>query len=98
MVTRDDLSDGGADHVARTVVAIRQNCPGVGVELLISDLGGNWKALEQILGALPEVLNHNLETVPRLYPKVRPQADYRQSLKLLTFAAQHVSPLVTKSG
>lgn len=98
MVTRDDLSDGGADHMARAVVAIRQNCPGVGVELLISDLGGNWKALEQILCALPEVLNHNLETVPRLYPQVRPQADYKQSLKLLTFAARHVSPIVTKSG
>jgi lipoyl synthase len=98
MVTRDDLSDGGAAQVARTVAAIRRNCPGVGVELLISDLGGNWKALERILSALPEVLNHNIETVPRLYPRVRPQADYQRSLKLLALAAKHVPPIVTKSG
>ena len=76
MVTRDDLFDGGAEHVARTVAAIRRHCPGVGVELLISNLGGNWKALKRILSALPGVLNHNIETVPRLYPQVRPQADY----------------------
>ncbi len=98
MVTRDDLPDGGAGHIAQTVEALRRNCPGVGVELLISDLNGNWKALEKILNTLPEVLNHNLETVPRLYPAVRPQADYQQSLKLLTLAARHVPPLVTKSG
>lgn len=98
MVTRDDLPDGGAGHIAQTVEALRRNCPGVGVELLISDLNGNWKALEKILDTLPEVLNHNLETVPRLYPTVRPQAGYQQSLKLLTLAARHVPPLVTKSG
>jgi lipoyl synthase len=98
MVTRDDLSDGGADHMVRTVAAIRQNCPGVKVELLISDLGGNWKALEKILYAWPEVFNHNIETAPRLYPSVRPQADYKRSLKLLALAARFVSPIVTKSG
>jgi lipoic acid synthetase len=98
MVTRDDLSDGGADHVARTVEAVRRDCPGVRVELLISDLNGNWKALEKILKVLPEVLNHNLETVPRLYPEVRPQADYKRSLRLLALAAQPIPPLVTKSG
>jgi lipoyl synthase len=98
MVTRDDLPDGGAGHIARTVEAVRRNCPGVGVELLISDLNGNWQALEKILDTFPEVLNHNLETMPRLYPEVRPQADYRQSLKLLTLAARHNPPLVTKSG
>jgi lipoic acid synthetase len=98
MVTRDDLPDGGAGHIAQTVEALRRNCPGVGVELLISDLNGNWEALEKILVTLPEVLNHNLETVPRLYPTVRPQAGYQQSLKLLTLAARHVPPLVTKSG
>jgi lipoic acid synthetase len=98
MVTRDDLPDGGAGHIAQTVEAVRRNCPGVGVELLISDLNGNWQALEKIFNTLPEVLNHNLETVPRLYPPVRPQADYQQSLKLLSLAARHVPPLVTKSG
>jgi lipoic acid synthetase len=98
MVTRDDLSDGGARHVARTIEIIHHKCPGVGVEILISDLGGNWRALDTVLAARPEVLNHNLETVPRLYPQVRPQADYQRSLDLLSRARAHVPPLVTKSG
>ncbi|MBI5602391.1 MAG: lipoyl synthase [Deltaproteobacteria bacterium] len=98
MVTRDDLSDGGAAQVARTVAAIRRNCPGVGIELLISDLDGNWKALGTVLAALPEVLNHNIETVSGLYPRVRPQADYQRSLKLLSIASENVPPIVTKSG
>lgn len=98
MVTRDDLSDGGARHIAQTVDAIRKECPGVGVEILISDLGGNWDALETVLSTRPEVLNHNIETVPRLYPEVRPQANYQRSLELLEQAAAHVQPMVTKSG
>lgn len=98
MVTRDDLSDGGAQHIARTIEIIHYKCPGVGVEVLISDLGGNWRALEMVLDAKPEVLNHNLETVPRLYPQVRPQADYQRSLHLLSLAHAHMPPLVTKSG
>jgi lipoic acid synthetase len=98
MVTRDDLSDGGAGHIARTVDAIRKECPGASVEILISDLGGNWGALETVLSARPEVLNHNIETVPRLYPEVRPQANYQRSLELLEQASAHVQPMVTKSG
>jgi lipoic acid synthetase len=98
MVTRDDLPDGGAGHVVRTIESIRKECPGVGIEILISDLAGNWDALETVLIARPEVLNHNLETVPRLYPRVRPQADYRRSLELLARAAAHVPPMVIKSG
>jgi lipoic acid synthetase len=98
MVTRDDLSDGGARHVARTIEIIHQKCPGVGVEVLISDLDGNWRALDTVLGARPEVLNHNLETVPRLYPLIRPQADFQRSLDLLSRARAHMPPLVTKSG
>jgi lipoic acid synthetase len=98
MVTRDDLVDGGAEHVARTVQAVRTRSPGAGVELLISDLKGNWKALETILAVRPQVLNHNLETVLRLYAQVRPQADYRRSLELLAEAAKHRPPIVTKSG
>jgi lipoic acid synthetase len=98
MVTRDDLTDGGASHVAQTVEAIRKECPGIGIEVLISDLAGNWEALETVLAARPEVLNHNLETIPRLYPEVRPQADYRRSLELLARASQRVPPMVTKSG
>ena len=98
MVTRDDLFDGGAQHVARTIEAMREKSPGVGVEVLISDLGGNWEALEMILTEGPEVLNHNLETVPRLYSRVRPQANYHRSLELLARARSHVPSLVTKSG
>ena len=98
MVTRDDLPDGGAQHVARTIEAIREKSPGTGIEVLISDLGGNWAALEMVLTAMPDVLNHNLETVPRLYSQVRPQANYLQSLELLARARSHDPPLVTKSG
>lgn len=98
MVTRDDLPDGGAAHVARTIEAIRKECPGVGIEILISDLAGNWDALKTVLAAGSEVLNHNLETVPRLYPQVRPMADYKCSLEILARAAAHVPSIVTKSG
>ena len=98
MVSRDDLPDGGAGHVIRTIEAIRKECPGIGIEILISDLAGNWDALERVLIARPEVFNHNLETMPRLYPGVRPQADYRRSLELLARAAAHVPPMVIKSG
>jgi len=98
MVTRDDLPDDGAEHIIKTVEAIGNECPGVGVELLISDLAGNWQALESVLNTRPEVLNHNLETVPRLYSQVRPQANYQRSLELLNRAGAHSPPLVTKSG
>jgi len=98
MVTRDDLADGGAGHIVETIAAIRKERPGLGIEILISDLGGNWAAMNNVLGARPEVLNHNVETVPRLYPEVRPQADYQRSLELLERASSHQPPLVTKSG
>jgi len=98
MVTRDDLPDGGAAQVARAIEAVRAACPGVGMEVLISDLGGDWSALKTVLAARPEVLNHNLETVPRLYPGVRPQADYRRSLDLIARAADYQPRPVTKSG
>jgi lipoyl synthase len=98
MVTRDDLADGGAGHIVETVAAIRKERPGLGIEILISDLGGNWAAMARVLESRPDVLNHNVETVPRLYPAVRPQADYRRSLELLTRASSHTPPLVTKSG
>ena len=98
MVTRDDLRDGGAGHIVETVSAIRKERPGLGIELLISDLGGNWTAMAKVLEARPEVLNHNVETVPRLYPEVRPQADYQRSLELLARASSHTPPLVTNSG
>ena len=98
MVTRDDLPDGGASHVADTIRVIRNEMPGLGLEVLISDLGGDPGALDVVLGAEPNVLNHNLETVPRLYKSVRPQADYRQSLEVLGRSAGHKNRPVTKSG
>ena len=98
MVTRDDLPDGGAGHVARTLNAIREQNPGVILEALISDLNGDWDALGTVLAARPDVLNHNLETVPRLYGTVRPQADYGRSLALIARAANLRPPLVIKSG
>ena len=98
MVTRDDLPDGGAEHIARTIRAIRRECPGVGVEMLISDLAGNRAALKTVLKAGVEVLNHNIETVPRLYPAVRPQADYRRSIDLLAASKELAPQILTKSG
>ena len=87
-VTRDDLPDGGAAHFASTIRQIRRLNPGCGVEVLIPDFMGDPLALETVLEARPEVLNHNLETVPRLYPALRPQADYRRSLQVLSRARQ----------
>ena len=98
MVTRDDLPDGGAGHIARTILTIQRECQSVGVETLISDLGGVWDALLTLLAAGPDVLNHNLETVPRLYSQVRPQANYGRSLELLARASEYVPHMVTKSG
>lgn len=98
MVTRDDLPDGGAGHIVQTVKALKEAIPDVGLELLISDLGGNWPALGAVLASGPQVINHNLETVPRLYPQVRPEADYQRSLELLSRSAAHTPPVVTKSG
>ncbi len=95
-VTRDDLPDGGAGHFAATIRAVRARRPGCKVEVLIPDFGGAAAALDQVIAAQPDVLNHNVETVPRLYPVVRPQADYRRSLALLARAAE--AGLLTKSG
>ena len=98
MVTRDDLPDGGAAHVAQTMAAIGRRCPGMGVEVLASDLSGDERALATLLAAGPLVFNHNLETVPRLYGQVRPQADYRRSLRVLQAAKETAPQAVTKSG
>ena len=86
-VTRDDLPDGGAAHFAAAVAAVRAAAPDATVEVLIPDLGGDQAALRAVLAARPDVLDHNLETVPRLYPDVRPQARYERSLELLARAA-----------
>ena len=99
-VTRDDLPDGGADHFARVIQAIRAAQPGnpPAIEVLIPDLQGNWAALHKIVAARPEILNHNIETVPRLYPSVRPKASYQRSLSLLAAAKKECPDLLTKSG
>jgi lipoic acid synthetase len=97
-VTRDDLPDGGAAHYARVVAALRQHCPGVRVELLVPDFSGSREALAVVLASRPDLLAHNLETVPRLYPQVRHGADYRRSLGVLQQAKELSSQIITKSG
>jgi lipoic acid synthetase len=97
-VARDDLPDGGASHFAASVAALRRRIPGVLVEVLTPDFKGDEGALGVVLAARPDVFNHNIETVPRLFPRVRSQGDYRRSLRLLA-AAKRVAPQqVTKSG
>ena len=97
-VTRDDLDDGGAAHFAATIRAIKANNVRALVEVLVPDFKGSVQALQTVLDAGPDVLNHNIETVPRLYNKVRPQADYLQSLVLLQRAKQQRPSVPTKSG
>jgi lipoic acid synthetase len=97
-VTRDDLFDGGAGHFAATIAALRETIPGVRVEVLIPDFQGQPTALATVVAAGPDVLNHNLETVPELYARVRPEADYRRSLNLLRTVRDLAPHMVTKSG
>lgn len=97
-VNRDDLADGGAAQFGRCIEAVRSASPGTTIEVLIPDLCGNWRALETILAARPEVLNHNTETVARLYRRVRPQGDYDRSLELLARSRQLAPWVYTKSG
>lgn len=98
MVNRDDMPDGGADHVARTVLAVRERT-GAAVEVLISDLEGNRDALRVVMHSQPEVLAHNIETVPRLYPAVRPVAKYDRSLEVLRWAhEERTNGMLTKSS
>ena len=97
-VTRDDLSDGGAAIFAETTRLIKMKIPTCGVELLIPDLMGNIDALESVLDARPDVLAHNLETVPRLYRRVRPRAQYQRSLDLLKASSELREGIIVKSG
>ncbi len=97
-VTRDDLPDGGAALFAETIHRLRQAINGVRVEVLIPDFQGDPQALETVLAARPDVLNHNIETVHRLYATVRPQAEYARSLTLLNRVAAHASGIPPKSG
>ena len=98
-VDRDDLADGGAEHFAQTIRAIRHRCPDVTIEVLVPDfLKCGPEALETVVAARPDVFNHNLETVPGLYPEVRPGARYFASLRLLQRAKELDPMLFTKSG
>ena len=97
-VNRDDLADGGATQFAACVMAVRQRCPDTTIELLVPDFCGDHKALALTMATTPEVLNHNLETVPRLYRRVRPQGDYGRSLDLLDQVHHHWPRTYTKSG
>jgi lipoyl synthase len=97
-VNRDDQPDGGASIFARTIAEIRRRVPDCKVEVLIPDFRGNWNALETVVAARPDVLNHNTETVPRLYHQVRKGAVYGRSLELLRRAKSLVPEMPTKTG
>ena len=97
-VNRDDLDDGGSQHFASTVRAVRGALPEARIEVLTPDFCGDMSAVARVLDAGPDVFNHNMETVPRLYRRVRPQANYAQSLDVLAFARAHRPAVLTKSG
>ncbi len=97
-VTRDDLPDGGATHFAATIREVRRLTPGTRVEVLVPDFQGQLAAVDTVMDAAPDVFNHNIETVPRLYPEVRPQADYRRSLAVLQRAGRWRPAIPVKSG
>lgn len=97
-VDRDDLKDGGADHFVKTIMAIRMKSPGTTVEILPGDYKGNIEDIDHVIHARPDVFNHNLETVPRLYPTIRPGARYFRSLRLLERVKDVDPTMFTKSG
>ena len=97
-VNRDDQPDGGAHIFAESIHLIRERLPECKVEVLIPDFDGNWNALRQVMESRPDVLNHNIETVPRLFRRFRPRAGYQQSLELLQRARDLLPEVVTKSG
>jgi lipoic acid synthetase len=97
-VNRDELADGGAFIFAQCILQIRKRLPNCKIEVLIPDFCGNWDALSKIVDAAPDTLNHNIETVRRVFPRVRPKGDYDQSLELLSRARELAPHSVTKSG
>jgi len=97
-VTRDDLYDCGAGHFEKTVYSVKKYLPGVKIEVLTPDFNGNIRSLITVLNSKPDVYNHNVETVPRLYPVIRPFAEYRRSLSLLEYAKKTTPEIYTKSG
>jgi lipoic acid synthetase len=97
-VNRDELADGGAEMFAETIREIRRQSPGTSVEVLIPDFRGVLEALDTVLAERPEIMNHNVETVPRLYPRVRPQARFERSLEVLRRTKERAPTLVCKTG
>ena len=97
-VTRDDLSDGGAKHFAQTITEVKKILPKSTIEVLIPDFKGTWEALQIVIDAHPEVINHNIETVARLYKLVRPKAVYKRSLELLRQVKIRSKNIISKSG
>ena len=97
-VTRDDLPDGGADHFAQVIRAVQVRCPGTTIEVLIPDFQGDIDALQTVIAANPTVINHNVETVERLYPRIRPMANYARSLELIKRVKSTAPKIKTKSG
>ena len=97
-VTRDDLPDGGADHFARSIKAVMNRKKAMKIEVLTPDFNGNYEALRSVLDAGPDVFNHNVETVPRLYSTVRQNANYTRSINVLKFAGDNYPRIKTKSG
>ncbi len=97
-VTRDDLEDGGASYIAGIITQIKSRYPEIKIEVLISDLNGNKEALLKILDAKPDVLNHNIEVVKSLFPKLRPKGDYNRSLELLNLVANYEKGIKIKTG
>jgi lipoic acid synthetase len=97
-VTRDDLPDGGAEHFAETIIEIKKQLPKSTVEVLVPDFKGSWEALQRVIDAQPEVINHNIETINRLYRLVRPKAVYKRSLELLRQVKIRDKNIISKSG
>lgn len=97
-VTRDDLDDGGSLHFMKTILAVRERLPDATIEALVPDFSGSVSSLDTVLSAEPDVLNHNMETVRRLYPILRPEADYYTSLKLIRHVKEQAPGVITKSG
>ncbi len=97
-VTRDDLTDGGAEHFANVIKELKNIGTGIAIEVLIPDFQGNFNALSKVVEAKPDVINHNVETVPRLYPTVRPMAIYKRSLEVLANVKLMDKDILTKSG
>lgn len=97
-VTRDDLEDGGAAHYVKTILAVRKELPEATIEVLIPDLQGKVQNLDKIIAANPDVVNHNIETVPSFYANVRPEADYQRSLGVISYVKAKAPGIITKTG